>query len=321
MMDTTTSMSDRRTRLRHHGAAGELFKIQLINIVLTILTLGIYRFWAKTRIRRYLWSQTSFLDDRFEYAGAGKELFLGFLIVLVLLAVLVAVYEFIYVAVAANAPDFTWMLDILALAGAVVLIGVAKFRARRYRLSRTRWRAIRGAQTGSAIEYGLRYLGYSALSLLTLGFYWPFMNAKLTGYKLNNTRFGDRPFHFDGRGRDLLKPFAVSWLLLIPTLGLSWFRYRAVALRYFAARTRYEDLRFATNVRGAPLAWLTVSNGLLMIFTLGLAYAYVLVRTARFVCDNFEVVGEQDFALIAQSAAVAPTTGEGLAEALDVGEF
>ena len=58
-----------------------------------------------------------------------------------------------------------------------------------------------------------------------------------------------------------------------------------------------------------------------MIFTLGLAYAYVLVRTARFVCDNLEVVGEQDFARIAQSAAAAPATGEGLAEVFDVGEF
>ncbi len=52
--DTTPSTSDRRARLRHHGAAGELFKIYVVNILLTLVTLGIYRFWAKTRVRRYV---------------------------------------------------------------------------------------------------------------------------------------------------------------------------------------------------------------------------------------------------------------------------
>ena len=321
MTDTASPDSVHRTWFRHHGEAGELFRIMLVNFALTVATLGIYRFWAKTRTRRYRWSQTSFLDDRLEYTGDGKELFLGFLIVIAVLTVAGATYQLAYLAALANAPGLTAALDVLLFAGVVMLIGVARFRARRYRLSRTRWRGIRGAQTGSAVEYGLRYLGYSLLALLTLGFYSPFMTTKLNGYKLNNTQFGNRPFRFDGSGRDLLKPFAIAWILFLPTLGASWFWYRAATLRYFVARTQYENLRFATNVRGGPLGWLYVSNGLLMIFTLGLAYAYVLVRTARFACDNLEVVGEQDFARIAQSAAAAPATGEGLAEVFDVGEF
>ena len=52
------------------------------NTLLTMITVGIYRFWAKTRIRQYLWSRISLLDDRFEYTGRGRELFFGFLIVL-----------------------------------------------------------------------------------------------------------------------------------------------------------------------------------------------------------------------------------------------
>ena len=60
----------------------------MVNLLLTIVTLGIYRFWAKTRIRRYLWSQTEFLGDRFEYTGTGKELLIGFLIVFAFLIVM-----------------------------------------------------------------------------------------------------------------------------------------------------------------------------------------------------------------------------------------
>ena len=63
-----------------HGTGGGLFKIMLINWILTILTLGIYSFWGKTKVRRYLCEQSSFVGDRFYYHGTGGELFKGALI-------------------------------------------------------------------------------------------------------------------------------------------------------------------------------------------------------------------------------------------------
>ena len=58
-----------------HGTGGGLFKIMLINWVLTFFTIGIYYFWGKTKVRRYLWEQSSFAGDRFHYHGTGGELF------------------------------------------------------------------------------------------------------------------------------------------------------------------------------------------------------------------------------------------------------
>ncbi len=43
-----------------HGTGGALFVIQFVNALLTILTVGIYNFWGRTRVRRYVWSQTAF---------------------------------------------------------------------------------------------------------------------------------------------------------------------------------------------------------------------------------------------------------------------
>jgi len=63
-----------------HGTGGGLFKIMLINWILTLLTLGIYSFWGKTKVRRYLCEQSSFAGDRFYYHGTGGELFKGALI-------------------------------------------------------------------------------------------------------------------------------------------------------------------------------------------------------------------------------------------------
>ena len=61
-------------------ARGKLFWMLFRFAFLTIITLGIYRFWAKTKLRRYLWSVVEYDGDRFEYHGTAKELFLGFLI-------------------------------------------------------------------------------------------------------------------------------------------------------------------------------------------------------------------------------------------------
>ena len=69
----------------YDGDAGELLPIVLVNAVLSLVTLGLFRFWAKTRLRRYFLSRISFMGDRLAYTGTGKELFIGFLIVLMVL--------------------------------------------------------------------------------------------------------------------------------------------------------------------------------------------------------------------------------------------
>lgn len=66
-------------RASFHGTGGTLLGMHVVNACLTLLTLGGYHFWAKAKIRRYLFSQTSFAGDRFAYHGTGKELYQGFL--------------------------------------------------------------------------------------------------------------------------------------------------------------------------------------------------------------------------------------------------
>jgi uncharacterized membrane protein YjgN (DUF898 family) len=72
-----------------------LFRLALINGLLSLITLGIYRFWGKTKIRKYLWSSAEIDGDRFEYIGTGREKFLGFLVALVVLAINMAVVQLI----------------------------------------------------------------------------------------------------------------------------------------------------------------------------------------------------------------------------------
>jgi uncharacterized membrane protein YjgN (DUF898 family) len=171
------------------------------------------------------------------------------------------------------------------------------------------------------LQYGLRDTAYSLLTLFTFGFYWPYMQTRLADYKFNNTWFGDQRVSFAASGDRLLGVFAVCWLLTVPTLGFCWIWYRAAAIRYYASCARYADLGFEVDIDGWSLFRLVVPNWLLRTFTAGLAYPYVLIRTTNFICERFAFVGDQDFALVAQSLKPRPTTGEGLAEAFDVGDF
>ena len=76
-------------RLSYDGQLGELYGIFFVNLLLGIITFGIYRFWGRTRYRRYLWSHTSYDGDRFEYTGTGGELFRGFVIAMGILVLLI----------------------------------------------------------------------------------------------------------------------------------------------------------------------------------------------------------------------------------------
>src|SRR5438093_11866455 len=75
----SVSISSGAYRLSFHGSGGELFGIYILNLLKTILTLGVYYFWAKVKTRQYLWGQTDFGGDRFGFHGTGKELLLGYL--------------------------------------------------------------------------------------------------------------------------------------------------------------------------------------------------------------------------------------------------
>src|SRR5215208_417582 len=66
-------------KLSYHGTGGSLFGLVLVNGLLTIITVGIYSFWAKTRVRAFHYSQTEMDRDRFAYHGTGGELFIGYL--------------------------------------------------------------------------------------------------------------------------------------------------------------------------------------------------------------------------------------------------
>ncbi len=227
MSDVTGQRSQTAAqKFEHDGSAATLAPIVIVNTVLTIITLSTYRFWAKTRVRQYLWDQTSLNGDRLEYTGTGKELFYGFLIVFALVLMPLGAAGSVFGLFLAEGHPLASAFDLALFTLVWFLIGVARYRARRYRLSRTQWRGIRTAQTGSSALFGAKTLGFYALLPLTLGWTYPWQNMRLMSQMMNNTWFGDRRFTFEGPAGPLYKHFALAWLvqlgMLLAIFLLAW---------------------------------------------------------------------------------------------------
>jgi uncharacterized membrane protein YjgN (DUF898 family) len=198
------------------GRRKSLFGILMLNAALGLITLGIYRFWARTRLRQFFWNSIAVDGEPLEYTGRGLELFIGFLIVIAVLVPLLIAYQLLSVFLQANAPDIFNAVNFLYFITLFWLTRYAFFRARRYRLARTVWRGIRGGQDGSAAGYAWLWFGYAVLSVITLGWAVPWMTAELQKYEVENARFGVENFRYEGTGTGLLRawvPCAALWSL------------------------------------------------------------------------------------------------------------
>jgi uncharacterized membrane protein YjgN (DUF898 family) len=174
----------------YDGRLGELFGIFFTNLLLSIVTLGFYRFWAKTRMRRYIWSRVSLNGDAFEYTGTGGELFIGFLIVVGFFFVATILKTVLDLAAPPDSP-LPMIATILFALVVVYLIFVARYAAQRYRLTRTLWRGIRGGMTGSAWAWGFKAMLLGLLTAITFGFAGPWVHMRLLDDRVNNSYFGD----------------------------------------------------------------------------------------------------------------------------------
>ncbi|WP_282605009.1 YjgN family protein [Pelagibius sp. Alg239-R121] len=245
----------------YDGQAGPITKIAAVNAILGLFTLGIYRFWGKTRMRQHLWSRITILGDRLEYTGTPKELLLGFLFAAVIMG-LISIGLYV-INILIPSVEGQVVVTILYVIGLYFLTFFAIFRARRYRLTRTQWRGVRFSQTGTGRGYAFRAMGLLLLTGITLGLCYPYMQTRLQEYRTNNTWFGNRNLVFDGLAYDLFWKWVLALVLYIPTLGISILWYNVNEFRYFTSRTRFSSLSFSSS--------LSTMNVFLILLVYGIA--------------------------------------------------
>ncbi|MBY6164174.1 DUF898 domain-containing protein [Mameliella alba] len=200
--------------INYTGEKGPLFSLTLKTGLLTVITLGIYRFWQKTRIRKYIWSSVNAGGDTFEYTGTGIEKFLGFLVAVVFLAIYVGIIQMALFYAGLNVmvdPETATMEQMIAQTAAIYItffavlpfILYAMYRARRYKMARTRWRGIRFGMEKGAWGYVWRALGYGFLAMITLGILTPLQTFNLEKYQADRSYYGTARFTQEGKWTEL----------------------------------------------------------------------------------------------------------------------
>ncbi|MFZ0261056.1 MAG: DUF898 family protein [Pseudolabrys sp.] len=203
--------------VRFLGQRRSYWRLLIRGAALLMVTLGIYRFWLVTDVRRFLWSNTEIAGEPLEYTGTALELLLGFLVAI---ALLIPIYAGFFLA-ALDLGLLGKLSGLLAFAALGVLGQYAIYRARRYRLTRTIYRGLRFHQSGSAWSYAIRATLWWIATIVTLGLAYPFQMASLERYKMRNTFYGDLAGRFEASGFALLLRGLPMWLLFFAPLALA----------------------------------------------------------------------------------------------------
>jgi len=215
-------MSDLKTDFA--GDRGDLFALALRTGVLSVLTLGIYRFWQTTRLRRWYWSAVRPGGVALEYTGTPHEKLMGFFVAVLVLAAYLTVVNlaamFVAIRLSAGLPDLLTYAVGAAPVALLPIVFVARYRARRYILSRSAWLGIRFGMDPGAWGYAWRACLYWLLTALTLGLFWPLKSFQLEKYLTDRSWYGTARFTQHGSGLTLYGLAIPFFLGIWATIGV-----------------------------------------------------------------------------------------------------
>src|SRR5947209_4615442 len=334
---------ERVVRLQFSGSAREYFRIWIVNLLFTLLTLGIYSAWAKVRKKRYFYGNTTLEGDSFDYFGSPRAILRG----RILAFVVFVTYAFTGQLWPAS-NFFFWALAALFFPWLVV-------RTLRFNANNSAWRGLRfdfGATTKQAAWFYLRML---AGVVFSLGVALPWFMARQRAFVMSNHAFGTSRleceisarayFGIYIRGSLLLFvlsiPFGVmlgimagkalalgkfAWIGIFLPLVLLYVAY-AIAYAYIQARTtnlvwngtRGPGLKFSCTLSADKLAKLYLGNLLAAACTAGLLIPWAVIRTLRYRYENLAMIFEGETAHQANPAlARVGATGEELGNLFNV---
>jgi len=136
------------TQIKFHGVGSEYFKIWIVNTLLTIVTLGLYRPWAKVRSLRYFYGNTELDNASFDYHATGKQLFPSYLIAIV--------FFVLYILISQISP----ILSTILLFALLIALPWIVWRSLKYNFRMTSYRNVRFGFSGSLANSYMAILTY-----------------------------------------------------------------------------------------------------------------------------------------------------------------
>ena len=167
------------------GKGGEFFRIWIVNLLLTIVTLGIYSAWAKVRTLRYFYGNTRLDENSFEYLAKPMQILKGRIIAFVLLI--------LYSVLGSLWPIFGMFSGVLVMIATPWLI----VRGLSFHMHNSAWRGVRFGFDGKVGSAALAFVGWPMLALLTLGLLFPLSLQRQQRFLVEHSRYGATRFGFN----------------------------------------------------------------------------------------------------------------------------
>ncbi len=330
------------TPLEFTGKASEYFGIWITNILLSIITIGIYSAWAKVRTKKYFAHHTILSDTGFDYHAKPLNILKGRIIAVVLYSI----YGFVSQASPLLAVIF---LGLVFLATPWLIL-----QSMRFNLRNTSHRGLRFNFVGKLSEAVKIYIFYTALIVFTLGLILPFLNYRSRSFAINNTCFGLSRFqaHLTARSFYITYLKLGGWMIFVAigcaallglayTVGLGFNLSELISFlpllllivvivgpgAYLKASlgklvynsTHLENFSFKCDWRARDLIWIYASNFLLIVLSFGLLIPWSKIRSTQYLVSHMAIKGDTNFdQFVAGKIDQLAATGQEIGEFFDV---
>jgi uncharacterized membrane protein YjgN (DUF898 family) len=337
------------------GTGGEYFRIWIVNVLLSILTLGIYSAWAKVRNKRYFYGSTALDGASFEYIAEPVKILKGRILVVSVLL--------IYQLAAVYAPPLVAVIG-LAL---VFLLPWAVIRALAFNARYSSYRNLRFHFDGKYAEAFRLYILWTILAVFTLGLAYPYAIYLRKRFMVERSRYGQSSFVFRGRRRYFYVVYVIAavvivglfvgmtvilpgvaailntfggpeadsggsqteWLVMVTVLAfnlgvLAVFLGAAIVVQtaitnYVFRQTRIAGVRFDMRMEPLRVLWIQLSNIVVIVLSVGMMIPWARVRIVgyRLSCLSLLTTEPLD-GFAASERQKLSATGEEMGEALDL---
>lgn len=337
--------------IEFRGKATEYFGIWIVNLALTVITIGVFSAWAKVRRKRYFLGNTYIDGHAFDYHAKGKQLLIGRVLVV---AVLVGQS---FIEEISPFVAFGTLLVIIFVLLPWVINRSLSFNARM-----TSWRNVRFNFRPSFWGALGTMILMPAVGVLTLGLLMPVATGMGANYIVRRHSFGTASFDSNPSLGDyylaglqavgagivvlvVLYPIAhFGTMLMIPEVDPTDMQLVGllagnllpiliaiavlIVIEFYGALSRKIIVnaialsgghRFRATITGTEYTWIRVSNAIVQTVTLFLMRPWAAVRDWRYNCNHIKVLPAGDLGGFVDSAR--PAGGAFGSEYVDVVGF
>ena len=324
------------------GRGGEYFRIWIVNLILSVLTLGIYSAWAKVRREQYFHRNTLLAGSGFDYHGNPRAILKGRLIAWACLLALSIAQRF-------SLPAYVVLLVCLMALGPWFIM-----RSLRFRAANTSYRGLRFRHRGTYRQAVAAFLGNGLLLLPTIGIWMPMWVRAIKRFQIGKLSFGGTDFSCEPRPGGFFGAYLMAGLLMLApviVIGIIFAmatpghgRVAQVLLLGAAAyalvlAVMVLFVRPFLQVRVANVTWnattlgrhrfhsdqafrsfwpLRASNVVLIALTLGLYWPWARVREAAYRAKHFALEAADLDQFVAEATQDPSAVGEEIADAFDL---